>query len=61
MILDYSPLKHNAHFRLLYFAMLLAVFGGQIYLVALPYQIYHLTGSTLWDGLEITPAGQIRL
>ncbi len=51
MILDYSPLKHNAHFRLLYFAMLLAVFGGQIYLVALPYQIYHLTGSTLWVGL----------
>ena len=51
MILDYSPLKQNVHFRLLYFAMLLAAFGGQIYLVALPYQIYHLTGSTLWVGL----------
>jgi MFS family permease len=51
MMMHFGPLKHNAHFRFLYAAMMLCVFGGQMYLVALPYQIYHLTGSTLWVGL----------
>lgn len=51
MLLDISPLKNNRPFRFLYINAMLCIFAAQIYLVALPFQIYHLTNSTLLVGL----------
>ncbi len=51
MLVDFSPLIKNKNFRWLFILMFLTRSAGPIYLVALPYQIYHITGSTLWVGL----------
>lgn len=48
---DLSPLRRHRSFRLLWFGQLVSSAGTQIRLVALPYQIYVLTGSVFHVGL----------
>ncbi len=50
-ILDYSILKRNKNFRLLFIGQTISFFGTMITSVVLPYQIYQLTHSTLMVGL----------
>jgi MFS family permease len=49
--LDISLLKRNRDFRLLYLGQSISFVGTMITSVALPYQIYHLTQSTMMVGL----------
>jgi MFS family permease len=51
VLIDFRPLVKNKNFRWLFILLFLTGFANPIILVALPYQIYHLTGSTLWVGL----------
>jgi MFS family permease len=48
---DLSPLRRHRSFRLLWSGQLVSQAGTQVRLVALPYQIYLLTGSSLHVGL----------
>jgi MFS family permease len=48
---DLSPLRRHRSFRLLWFGQLVSNAGTQVRLVALPYQIYLLTGSPFHVGL----------
>src|ERR1700704_1962239 len=48
--MDLAPLRHR-NYRLLYLAQAVSLFGSMITYVALPYQMYRLTGSTLAVGL----------
>ena len=43
---DVRPLRHR-EFRLLYIGRLVSLFGSMITFVAVPYQLYRLTGSPL--------------
>ena len=47
LIIDTSPLRHDRDFRLLWAGQLVSQTGTHITRVALPYQVYVLTGSTL--------------
>ena len=51
MWIDLSPLKKNPEYRYLFFGQFVSFFGTMMSLVALPYQIYQLTHSTLAVGL----------
>lgn len=51
MWIDLKPLKRNRDFRFAYFGQFISFFGTMMSWVALPYQIYHLTNSTLAVGL----------
>lgn len=51
MWIDLKPLKRNRDFRYAYLGQLVSFFGTMMSWVALPYQIYHLTNSTLAVGL----------
>ena len=51
MWIDLSPLKRNRDFRYAYLGQFISFFGTMMSWVALPYQIYHLTNSTLAVGL----------
>jgi len=48
--MDLAPLRHR-DFRLLYIAQFVSLLGTMITYVALPYQMYRLTGSSLSVGL----------
>ena len=50
-MIDLSPLRESRPFRLLWFGQLVSLSGTQLRLVAIPYQIYLLTGSSLDVGL----------
>ncbi len=50
-IVDHSVLKRNHKFRSLFAARTISLIGTMITNVALPYQIYHITTSTLMVGL----------
>lgn len=50
-LLDLSLLKRNRDYRLLYLGQFISFIGTMITSVALPYQIYHVTHSTLMVGL----------
>jgi len=50
-IINFSLLKRNRDFSLLYVGQLISFLGTMITSVALPYQVYHLTQSTLMVGL----------
>ena len=50
-LIDISLLKHNRDYALLYSGQFLSFIGTMITSVVLPYQIYHLTQSTLMVGL----------
>jgi MFS family permease len=49
--LDIGPLRRHRDFRLLFAGQALSFFGSEITYVALPFQIYQLTHSTLAVGL----------
>lgn len=51
MWLDISPLKKNRDFRYLYFGQFISFFGTMLSYVALPFQMYELTGSTFAVGM----------
>jgi MFS family permease len=51
MLLDLSPLRRHRDFRLLFLGQFVSFFGSMITYVAVPYQIYQLTGSSLTVGL----------
>jgi len=46
LFIDTSPLKSYPLYRKVFFGQLISIFGSQITNVALPWQIYALTGST---------------
>src|SRR5439155_14174856 len=48
--MDFAPLRHR-NYRLLYVGQAVSLLGTMITSVALPYQMYRLTGSTLAVGL----------
>ncbi len=50
-LINLSILKSNRNYRLLYFGQFVSFLGTMITSVALPYQIYHETHSTLMVGL----------
>jgi MFS family permease len=50
-LIDVSPLRESRSFRLLWVGQLVSLTGTQLRLVAIPYQIYLLTGSSLDVGL----------
>ncbi|HXU63012.1 MAG TPA: MFS transporter [Polyangia bacterium] len=51
MLLDISPLRRHRDFRLLFVGQFVSFFGSMITYVAIPYQLYKLTGSSLIVGL----------
>jgi MFS family permease len=51
LLLDLSPLRESPQFRLLYAGHLVTFLGRQLTVVAVPYQVYLLTGSSLDVGL----------
>jgi MFS family permease len=51
MLLDLSPLIKNRDYRTLYGGQFISAIGSRMTYVALPYQLYHLTGSSLAVGM----------
>lgn len=51
LAIDLSPLRASRDFRLLWLGELISTAGRQITVVALPYQVFKLTGSSLAVGL----------
>jgi MFS family permease len=51
MVVDVAPLRHDRDFRLLWVGQLVSGVGRQVTAVALPFQLYVLTGSPLAVGL----------
>jgi MFS family permease len=50
-LIDLSPLKRHRDFRLLYVGQTLSFVGSMLTYVAVPYQVFELTQSSLWVGL----------
>lgn len=50
-LVDVSPLRESREYRWLYAGLATAWLGRQLTVVAVPYQVYQLTGSTLAVGL----------
>lgn len=50
LLADTRPL-HHPHFRRLWVANIITVIGGQLTVVAVPAQLYSMTGSSAWVGL----------
>jgi MFS family permease len=48
---DVSPLRDYPHFRRLWIGQAISFAGGEVTAVAMPYQVYAITHSTLWLGL----------
>ena len=59
ILLDLTPLRQSRDFRLLFTGQLVSMLGTQLTVVAIPYQVYHLTHSWLifllagWAGLVL--------
>ena len=51
LLVDWRPLQRNRNFRLTITGQLLSLIGSQVTLVAVPYQVYRDTHSSLWVGL----------
>jgi MFS family permease len=51
LLADLSPLRDSADFRRLYVGQLVSFVGSQLTVVAVPYQVFLLTGSSLQVGL----------
>ena len=49
--LDFSPLRHSREFRLLYLGQSITFFGSMMTFVALPWQVFQLTKSSLVVGM----------
>ena len=59
LALDVSPLRRSVPFRALWLGQIVSLMGTQMRYVAVPYQIYQLTGSTVAVGMvglaEVVP------
>lgn len=51
ILVDITPLRESIPYRWLYSGLAFAWFGRQLTIVAVPFQVYELTGSTLAVGL----------
>ncbi len=51
LFVDVTPLRQSVEYRWLYAGLALSWFGRQLTVVAVPFQVYELTGSTLAVGL----------
>ena len=51
VVMDIGPLRRHRDFRLLFFGQLVTFLGSMLTFVAIPYQVYALTGSSLTVGL----------
>ena len=51
LFVDLSPLRQSRNFRLLIIGQLFSLLGSNLTLVAVPYQVYRETHSSLWVGL----------
>lgn len=51
LFVDVTPLRQSVEYRWLYSGLALSWFGRQLTVVAVPYQVFELTGSTLAVGL----------
>jgi len=49
--IDLGPLRRHRDYRLLWIGLAVSFFGSEITYVAVPYQVYRLTGSTAVVGL----------
>ena len=50
ILVDTTPLRESRDFRLLFIGQLISVMGTQLTVVAIPYQVYSMTHSTLQVG-----------
>ena len=50
ILVDITPLRESRDFRLLFTGQLISMLGTQLTVVAIPYQVYRLTHSTLQVG-----------
>ena len=51
LLVDLAPLRHSRDFRLLFSGQLVSTLGTQLTAVAVPYQVFRITGSSLDVGL----------
>ena len=51
LFVDIGPLRHSRDFRLLFSGQLVSTLGSQLTVVAVPYQVYRMTHSSLDVGL----------
>jgi MFS family permease len=51
LFVDLSPLRRNREFSLLFYGQLATMIGSNVTMVAVPYQVYLETHSSLWVGL----------
>jgi MFS family permease len=51
LFVDLSPLRRNRQFSLLFYGQLVSMAGSNVTMVAVPYQVYLETHSSLWVGL----------
>ena len=51
LFVDTRPLRESRNFRLLFFGQFVSLLGSNLTVVAVPYQVYHETHSSLWVGL----------
>ena len=51
LFVDVTPLRESRNFRLLFTGHLSSMLGNQLTVVAIAYQVYQLTHSSLWVGL----------
>ncbi len=51
LLVDVSPLRANRDFRLLFAGQLVSLLGSNLTTVAVPYQVYRETHSSLWVGV----------
>lgn len=51
MLLDVGPLRRSRQFRLLYAGQTVSFVGSMLTYVAIPYQVFQLSRSSLWVGL----------
>ena len=50
-LVDVRPLRENRNFRLLFTGQLVSLLGSNLTLVAIPFEVYQKTHSSLWVGL----------
>ena len=50
IFVDTTPLKESRDFRLLFTGQLISMLGNQLTVVAIPYQVYSMTHSSLQVG-----------
>src|SRR5580658_2285330 len=50
ILVDITPLRESREFRLLFTGQLISTLGSQLTVVAIPYQVYRMTHSTLQVG-----------